>query len=523
MSDERSGLLGRASVVAGGTLASRVLGAVRDIVIAATFTAASTDLFWMAFTIPNALRVLLGEGAVSGAFVPVLTEAREKAGAERARALFAKLAGSMALVLLCVSVLGVLLAEPSVALYASGFSKESFDRTVDLTRWVFPYIFFMGLAALATGALHSEKRFFAPAFAPLLLNVALIAAPFTMVGLAATVGLPPIGSLALGALLGGLLHLLAQLPALARVGMLRLPRPDWSDPYVRKAFRLMGPLLIALGVYQLNVALSRQFASYLPAGSLSYLYYGQRLVEIPQGMFALAIASAALPSISKVVAQGDIDGAKAIFRDGLALSLFVAIPSSIGLAVLAEPIVAVLFGRGAFGAIEIAETGKSLVLQALGVWAVASVRTIVPMFHALNDTRSPVWASGANLVVFGIAAISLYRPFGHVGLAAAISLAAVAQLITLLSLLRRKAGRLGIREVLVRSGRVFAASAAAGLAMGAIAHLGQWQRGAADLRNPLLLVAALTAGVVTFFASAKALGVPELEAFVAAIRRRLRR
>lgn len=525
MSDEneRSGLLRRASVVAAGTLGSRVLGAVRDIVIAATFTAAFTDLFWMAFTIPNALRVLLGEGAVSGAFVPVLTEAREKEGPARARALFAKLAGAMGLVLLAVTIVGVAFARPSVELYASGFTPERFDQTVDLTRWVFPYIFFMGLAALATGALNAEKHFFAPAFAPLLLNVALIVAPFTMVGLAARLGLPPIGSLALGALLGGALQLVAQVPALARVGMLAAPRLDARDPYVRKAFGLMGPLLLALGVYQLNVALSRQFASYLPEGSLSYLYYGQRLVEIPQGMFALAIASAALPSISKVVARGDVDGAKAIFRDGLALSLFVAIPASIGLAVLGEPIVSVLFGRGAFGPHAIAETGKSLVLQALGVWAVSSVRTVVPMFHALNDTRSPVWASATNLVVFGVAALLLHRPFGHVGLAAAISLAAVAQLVALLALLRRRAGALGLGSVAARSARVLAASLLAGLAMGAVAGLGHWHRGSGDLRNPLILAAALAAGVVAFLAAAKALGVPELESFVAGLRRRLGR
>jgi putative peptidoglycan lipid II flippase len=520
---ERSGLLRRASVVAAGTLGSRAFGAVRDIVIAASFTVAFTDLFWMAFTIPNALRVLLGEGAVSGAFVPVLTEAREKDGKARARMLFARLAGAMGLVLFVVTVLGVVFAAPTVELYASGFSSERFDLTVDLTRWVVPYIFFMGLAALATGALNAEKHFFAPAFAPMLLNVALIAAPFTLVAVAARAGLPPIGSLALGALLGGALQLAAQLPALRRVGMLAFPRIDMGDPYVRKAFGLMGPLLLALGVYQLNVALSRQFASYLPAGSLSYLYYGQRLVEIPQGMFALAIASAALPSISKVVARGDVDGAKSIFRDGLTLALFVAIPASIGLAVLGEPIVAVLFGRGAFGPHQIEETGRSLVMQALGVWAVSSVRTVVPMFHALNDTRSPVWASAANLVVFGVAAGLFYRPFGHVGLAAAISLAAAAQLFTLLALLRRRAGALGLRSVARRSARVLAASLAAGAAMGAVAQLGQWHRGAADVRNPVLLVAALAAGALVFLVAARALKVPELEALVAAVRRRLGR
>jgi putative peptidoglycan lipid II flippase len=521
--DERGALARRASVVGAGTLSSRVLGAARDVVIAASFPAALTDLFWMAFTIPNALRVLLGEGAVSGAFVPVLAEVHEKEGGARERLFFARLSGVMGLVLFAVSVLGVVFANGWVLLYASGYRGEDFTRTVALTRWVFPYIFFMGVAALATGALNAHKRFFAPAFAPIFLNVALIAAPFTLEGVAGRVGLPPIGALALGALLGGVLQLAVQLPALARLGLLARPRVDLRDPYVRKAFRLMGPLVVALGVYQLNVALARQFASYLPEGSLSYLYYGQRLVEIPQGMFALAIASAALPSISRVVARGSVDAAKPLFRDALRLSLFVAIPASVGLAVLAEPIVSVLFGRGEFGARAIEETGRSLLFQALGVWAVASVRTVVPMFHALNDTRSPVVASAANLVVFGVSAALLFRPYQHVGLAAAISLAAAAQLGTQLLLLRRRAGRLGLKDVARRSLRVLAASLAAGLAMGAIARLGAWERGAGDLRNPAVLLLALAAGGLTFLASARALGVPELEALAAGLRRRLGR
>jgi putative peptidoglycan lipid II flippase len=522
-SNERSALLRRASVVGAGTLSSRVLGAARDIVIAASFSTAVTDLFWMAFTIPNALRVLLGEGAVSGAFVPVLAEVHEKEGKARERLFFARLSGVMGLVLLAVSVLGVVFANGWVLLYASGFRGESFTHTVALTQWVFPYIFFMGIAALATGALNAHRHFFAPAFAPIFLNIALIAAPFTLTGAALYLGLPPIGALALGALIGGALQLLVQLPALAREGLLTRPRIDLRDPYVRKAFRLMGPLVIALGVYQLNVALARQFASYLPEGSLSYLYYGQRLVEIPQGMFALAIASAALPSISRVVARGSLDEAKQIFRDALRLSLFVAIPASIGLAVLAEPIVAVLFGRGEFGARAIEETGRSLCFQALGVWAVSSVRTVVPMFHALNDTRSPVIASAANLVVFGASAAILSGPFKHVGLAAAISLAAAAQLGTQLFLLRRRAGRFGFGGVLRPSLRVLAASLLAGLAMGAVARLGVWERGAGDLRNPAVLMLALVAGVGTFVAAARFLGVPELETLLAGLRRRLRR
>ncbi|MEM1416108.1 MAG: murein biosynthesis integral membrane protein MurJ, partial [Myxococcota bacterium] len=281
----------RAGLLAVGTLSSRILGAVRDAVIAATFAVASTDAFWLAFTIPNALRVLLGEGAVSGAFVPVFTEVRERSGPDAARRFYARLAGAMLVVLALVGGLGVVLAPALVRLYAAGFDLETTALTVELTRWVFPYITLMGAAALVTGALHASGRFTAPAFAPVLLNVAFIAAAFGLREVAVGLGLPPIGALALGALAGGVLQLVVQLPSLRGAGLLVRPVPAFGDPDVRRAFGRLLPLLAGLGVYQLNVLMSRQLASFLPAGSLSYLFYGQRLVEIPQGMFALAIGS----------------------------------------------------------------------------------------------------------------------------------------------------------------------------------------------------------------------------------------
>ncbi|MEO0324668.1 MAG: murein biosynthesis integral membrane protein MurJ [Myxococcota bacterium] len=375
----------RAGLLALGTLGSRIFGALRDAVIAATFAVAATDAFWLAFTLPNALRVLLGEGAVSAMVVPVFTETRERQGPEAARLLFARLAGTMLVVLAGVAALGVVAAPLLVRLYAAGFDADTTAQAVTLTRWVFPYIALMGAAALATGALHASGRFTAPAFAPVLLNVAFIAAAFTLRDQAEALGLGTVGALALGALLGGALQLAALLPSLRGAGLLVRPRPAFGDPAVRVAFRRLAPLLAGLGVYQLNVLMSRQLASFLPAGSLSYLFYGQRLVEIPQGMFALAIGSAALPTLAARHARGDSEGARALLRYGLRLALFVAIPSSVALALLATPVVGALLGRGAYGAAEVAETARSLVFLAGGVWAVAAVRTIVPMFHALGS------------------------------------------------------------------------------------------------------------------------------------------
>ena len=514
----------RAGVVAAGTLSSRILGAVRDAVVAAVFALAATDAFWLAFTIPNALRVLLGEGAVSAAFVPVFTEVRERESRARAKEFYANLIGAMAVVLLVVTLVGVLGAPWIVKAYAWGFQRDDalFETTVALTRLVFPYIFLMGLSALMMGALHASKRFAAPAFAPALLNISLIAAALLLAPVLMDLGWPAIFALAFGALLGGLLQLLAQLPSLRSVGLIVRPRIGFRDIYVRKCARLMVPLLAGLGVYQLNVLLSRLFASFLPTGSVSYLYYGQRLAEIPQGMFALAIASAALPSLSEAVARDDEDEAKRLFRHALRLSLFVAIPAGVALAILAEPAVTVFFGRGRYDAAAVAETARSFVWQAAGIWAVASVRTIIPMFHAHNDTRTPVVASAFNLVTFIALSFALMGPMQHAGLAAATTGAAVAQLAALLWLLRRRSGPLGMGEVNHSLIRVVVASAVMGVVVWLGASLGDWTLGGNDPRNLAVFAGTALVGLLTYLLVAALLRAPELLDVVSAVRRRIR-
>lgn len=514
----------RAGLVATGTLTSRMLGAVRDAVVAAVFAIGATDAFWLAFTIPNALRALLGEGAVSAAFVPVFTEVREREGKQHAKTFYRHLIGTMSIVLLAVSVLGVLLAPWIVKLYAWGFQRDPalFDMTVALARLLFPYIFLMGVSALLMAALYASKRFAAPAFAPALLNVALIAAAFLLVPTVERFGWPGIFALALGALIGGGLQVLFQLPALAKEDLVVTPRFDFDDPYVRKCGRLMVPLLAGLGVYQLNLLLSRLFASFLPTGSVSYLYYGARLAEIPQGMFALAIASAALPSLSDAVAHRDEDEAKRLFRYALRLSLFVAVPACVALTVLAEPTITVFFGRGRYEATEIQETVRSFVWQAGGIWAVASVRTIIPMFHAHNDTRTPVIASALNLVTFVALSFALMGPMQHAGLAAATTAAAVVQLIALLWLLRRRSGRLGLREVGRSLARVATASLVMGVVVASMARLGEWHLGGNDPRNLGVYAATVVVGALAYLGVARALSAPELGDLRAALRRRMR-
>ncbi|MCB9601742.1 MAG: murein biosynthesis integral membrane protein MurJ [Sandaracinus sp.] len=520
---ERRQLARRAGLVAAGTLASRILGAARDAVIAAFFTVAATDAFWLAFTIPNALRGLLGEGAVSAAFVPVLTNVRDREGPEAAQRYYARLQGVMLLVLGGVSLLGVLGAPMLVDAYASGFRDDPALRetTITLTRWVFPYIAFMGVAALLTGALHAHGQFLAPAFAPIWLNVALVAAAVSLPSALTAAGHDPVLALAIGALVGGALQVLAQLRAYRKLGYPIVPRFS-LDPHVKRSLALLVPLLAGLGVYQLNLVLSRQLASYLPTGALSYLFYAQRLVEIPQGMFALAIGTASLPALAGLASRGDVDGAKRLFRDGLRLSLFVAVPSSVLLGVLAEPTVAAILGRGRFGAEQIHETTRALVALAAGIWAVASVRTCVPMFHAFGETRTPVLASLLNLIVFVSLGVWLAEPLGHAGIAVAISVASTVQLFALVGLLRRKVGPLGLREIALSASRTLVASAAMGAVAWPFRSLVDWGAGGTLVATLTFTGAGIASGV-TFVVVAYVLRSSELRDVLGALRRRVKR
>jgi putative peptidoglycan lipid II flippase len=519
---EKTSLTRSAGIVALGTLVSRVLGAGRDMVIAATFPVLATDAFFVAFTIPNALRGLLADGAVSSAFLPVYSEVRAKEGDEPAKRFYAALSGAMLVILAIVSVLGVVFAPAFATAYAHGYADDPalFADTVTLTRIVFPYIFFMGAAALGTGVLNAHRKFAVPALAPALLNVALIAAPFVLVVPAVSLGLPPIASLAIAALIGGLLQMIAQWPALARIGLLQRPRFDMSDPRVRKALGLLGPLALGLGIYQINVMLARLLTSYLPEGAQSYLYYGQRLVEIPQGMFALAIASAALPTLADLRNRGETQELIRVFAYALRSSLFVGVPATVLLAVLAEPTVSALFQRGAFDRADAIETARSLAWQGAGVWAIACVRVVVPVFYAHNDTKTPLVGSALNLATFVSLGLLLRGSMGHVGIAVAISAAGVVQLGVLLVLLRRKLGQLGLASVAKSAARIVIAAVAMAAAGYGVTLLGHWERGGNDVGNLAVYAAAIAASGLAYVVVLVILRAPEIDETRAALRRR---
>jgi putative peptidoglycan lipid II flippase len=522
---ERYNLVARAAVVGAGTLASRVLGLVRDMALAAIFDRESTDAWWVAFTIPNALRSLLGEGAVSSAVVPVLSEKLEKEGDAGGRRLFARIRGVSLIALATVTALGVLFARPLTGLFAAGYHArpEQFERTVALTRAVFPYILFMGTAALGMAALQVKRRFAVAAFAPGLLNVALLAAAFGLPAAFASHGVDAVLALAVGALVGGFLQVAAQWPALRTIGYAGRPAFVLDDD-VRTVLRRIAPLTLGIGVYYVDLVLSRRFLSELGVGAQSYFSWAMRLCDFPQGIFAMALSTAALPSLSSLAAKGDREELAMTWAHALGLTLFVALPASGVFVVLGEPIVVTLFERGHFDAEAAHQTARALFWQGGAIWTVAVVRQTVPAFFALADTRTPVVVSAIDLSAFILLALMLRGPMGHVGISIAVAGSSAVQMILLLLGLKWRMGTIRARELARSAARtcvVTAIASVAGWAAAQLAMPGAW----ASIHSGRALPGAvgLSAFVLVFLMGAWGMRSPELDEILFAVRRRLGR
>ena len=460
---ERSKLVRRAGVVGLGTLASRVLGLARDVVLAALFTRDGTDAFFVAFTIPNALRQLLGEGAMSSALVPVLSAKLAAEGDEAARAFVQRVRGVSLIALAIATALGMIFARELTELFAAGYHARpgEFERTVALTRAVFPYIFFMGTAAVGMACLHAKKEFAVASFAPGLLNVAQIVAAFALVPLLVARGIDPVQALTIGALAGGAAQVVAQWPSLRRLGFLRRPIVDFSDPGVREMLRRIAPMTLGIGVYYIDLTLSRRFLSELGTGAQSYFTWAMRLCEFPQGIFVMALSTAALPSLALLAAKGETEEIAKTYAHGMRLAMFVAIPASVMFVVLGEPIVVALFQRGAFDAAAARETARALAWQGGAIWTVSAVRQVLPVFYALGDTRTPVIVSALDLLAFIGLALALRGPMGHVGISVAIAGSSTVQMALLLGGLKRRIGTIRAGEVAASMARTLAASAVA--------------------------------------------------------------
>lgn len=521
---ERTGLLRSAGLVSGLTLLSRVAGLARDAVIAAFFSKRVTDAFFVAFTIPNVLRRLLGEGALTIAFIPIFSDHVRKEDPAEARRFVHAAFTTMTFILLGVSILGVLAAPILVRLFAWGYldHPDKFAAAVGLTRVMFPYIFFASLTALAMGVLNTVGHFSAPAASPVLLNLFMILFVVAMGPLLEPAGVPLIYSLALGVLAGGLAQLMLQIPWMAKHGYLPRFRINFGHPGVKRVARLMAPAVFGLALYQVNVLLARLLASFLPHGAVSYIYYAQRLVEFPMGVFAVAVATAAMPRFSEHAGSGEIRKLKRTLNDSLRLTLFIVVPSIVGLMALGVPLISAFFQRGRFTYDMTWATYQALAGFCAGLWAAACVRQLVPAFYALKDSKTPVRSAAISLVVYIFTGLLLMRPLQHLGLALAVSAASIVNVSILTVKLRKRLGRLGLRTVARSAGRSVIASGVMACGVVALARLGRWELGISNLRNVSVLAACLVAALALYFGSAWLLHCPELKEFAAALKKRRR-
>ncbi|MCB5190408.1 murein biosynthesis integral membrane protein MurJ [Methylobacillus arboreus] len=417
-------LLKALAAVGSMTFISRVLGFVRDTLIARVFGAGIyTDAFFVAFKIPNLLRRLFAEGAFSQAFVPVLAEYKNRRGPEATQDLISNVATFLGVVLMAVTIIGMLAAPVIAYVSAPGWAHsepETFALTVDMLRIIFPYILLISLVSLAGGVLNTYSKFSVPAFTPVWLNIAFIIAALCF----APYFDPPIMVLAWAVFAGGLLQLGFQLPFLRRIGMLPKLRFDFHDEGVWRILRLMGPAVFGVSIAQLSLLINTIFASFLESGSVSWLYYADRLMEFPTGLLGVALGTILLPSLAKSVADKAEHEYSALLDWGLRLTLILALPAAVALAVLSVPLVTSLFHYGAFTEHDVWMTRQALVAYSLGLLGLILVKVLAPAFYARQNIKTPVKIAVATLIATQFMNLAFVGIFQHAGLALAIGLGA---------------------------------------------------------------------------------------------------
>lgn len=519
MSDRRK-ITGATLVMASATFLSRIAGLVRDVVVARLFgTGFVSDAFFMAFTIPNLLRRFFAEGSLTAAFVPVYTEVKTCQGEKAANSLACRSLTLLCLVMIVIVAAGMLLAPLLVRGIGYGFVDVAgkLPLTISLTRWMFPYVGMASLLALVTGILNVRGHYFLPALSPLFLNLGMILGAWQLGAFFAI----PIYGLAIGVLLGGFAQIVLQYPVLLRYRV-RL-RPDFSfrqDAALGRIARLMLPGIAGVAIYQVNVIVTRLLASFLPQGSVSYLYYGQRLFEFPQGIFIVSLAQAVLPLISRHAAEEESAQFSEALNFAFALMVVFTLPAIAGLILCARPIYSLFFLGGEFDLQAMEATAKTLVYYAPGLLFVGLSRVAAQTFYALKDTRTPVLVSFWTLVVNVLCGYLLMGPMLHLGLALALSIASAFNGLLLLLLLRRRLGPFLRRALLRPLMGVLPATLIMSLVVYLILGRGDWQAQGQALEKSLILLAAVFSGGGVFLALCLLFRVEEVSRGWWAIRKR---
>ena len=443
---ENTRVTNAAGIIGSATLLSRIFGFLRDVVIAGYFGAGlGSDAFFVAFRIPNLLRRLFAEGSLSIAFIPVFTEYLTNKGKDEAFKLAESAILLLSIILTILVLFGILLSPLIIRIIAPGFvgSPEKLSLTITLTRIMFPYIFFIGMVALCMGILNVLGHFAAPALAPVFLNLAMIGGVFFISPHLSE----PITGLAIGVIIGGVLQLLLQIPFIIRKGVFFWKKTRIYHVGLKKVGLLMLPTVFGAAVYQINILVGTLLASLLPEGSVSYLYYADRLVQFPLGIFAVATATAVLPSLSRQAAAEDLAGVRETFVHAMNLVFFITIPSMVGLIILREPIISLLFKRGAFDAETTRLTAVALLYYGMGLWAFSAVRIVVSTFYALQDTKTPVRMAVVSVIANIVLAVLLMGPLGHGAIALSTSLASMLNLALLIRALRVTLGSLELKNI----------------------------------------------------------------------------
>ncbi len=488
-----------AGVMSAATFISRVLGFARDMIFAAYFGATGvSDTFFAAFRIPNLLRELFAEGSMSSAFIPVLTEQRQKHGDEEAKRLV-KITFTFILIIVgLVCVLGVFLSPAIVTVIAPGFlgSPEKFSLAVLLTRIMFPFLLFISLAALVMGALNTRGVFFIPALAPAMLNITLILSIILFESRSKL----PITAAAIGVMAGGLVQFAFQLPSFFRNGYGLGFDTSFGHPGLKRMSILLVPATLALAVNQINIIVGNVLASFLPSGSITYLFYSMRLIQFPIGIFGVAMGMAVLPALSEHAVKGDFDRLRDDFSFALRLLFFISVPSMAGLIALREPIINLLFQRGKFDYLATQGTAESLLFYAIGIWSIVGVRVITAAFYSMQNTRTPVKIAVVGMLSNLLFSLVLMGPLRHAGLALANSLASGVNFVLLFYFLRRKLGRVDARRILKSFVKICLASAVMGLAGWSLLRGSIWAASGRSLEKAIYLAGTIVVCLCIYLA-----------------------
>jgi putative peptidoglycan lipid II flippase len=457
MSEHRS-VLKSTWMISALTVVSRIFGYIRDSQITSLLgTGALADAYTVAFRIPNALRRLVGEGAVSASFIPVFSKYLKEEKRSEAWEFVNAMVSAALVFLTIITILGIVFSPQVVQFFVSGEFEsdlEKFEVTTALNRIMFPYIAFVSLAAISMGVLNSFSRFAAPAFAPVMLNISIIILSFFS-GFFSN----PAKALAIGVVVGGVLQLAIQIPSLLRTGWHFRWLWNLANPGVRQVAKLMGPRLFGIGIVQIDLIVGLQFATRMAVGSPMALSTADRVMELVLGGYAIALSTAILPLLSRQAAGNNIGEMKSTIAFSLRMVLFITLPATVGLILLHVPIIQVLFERGEFTADSTAMTSWSLLFFAVGLSAFAMMKIIIQAFYALHDTRTPVMVAAASLLVSIGLNFIFFRPLQNGGPALATSLAAVFDTIVLLSIFRKRHGRLDLRSVVAAAMKFLGAAA----------------------------------------------------------------